>query len=42
MNDKGIKGLAILDGWKRKDVNDVIEVDGLCGPCYQLYKPEHL
>lgn len=42
INSKGIKGLAIRDGWKKRDVEDLIDTYGRCGFCYQYYKPKHL
>lgn len=42
LDSKGIKGLARHDGWKKRDIEELISAYGKCGFCYQYYKPENL
>ncbi len=38
MNNEGLESLAVHDGWKERDVEDLIAGYGKCGFCYEFYQ----
>lgn len=40
LDDGGIEELLVRDGWKKRDVKDMISSYGRCGVCYRIYKPD--